>query len=64
MCQYCDQDKLEEFNTDNLKVTPKYGHAWINKDFDLYEINFELDDVIHCASFEINYCPICGRKLK
>ena len=64
MCEYCDENRLEDFSAQNFKVTPKYGKAWITRDCDGYELNFELDDIIHCAGFKIYHCPICGRELK
>lgn len=63
MCKYC-EDILTYENKD-FEVSPKYGRAGISyeEDSDRYEINFELDDVVHMAGFYINYCPICGSKL-
>lgn len=66
MCKYCDKLKTkldddwiesvidEDLNSKRKLLLMKYGE-------DSYGIMFDSDR--DCFDTEINYCPICGRKL-
>ena len=58
-CKYCEKEKNERYNLDilNKDFGQNYILALIEKD-GLY-----IEDYYDDAKVEINYCPMCGRKL-
>jgi hypothetical protein len=54
MCKYCEGDNLKRIN---LMTDKKFNPVciWDNKLF--------IDDGEGDTEMEINYCPMCGRKL-
>ena len=58
MCEFCDGKarKIENGYT--------YGNARIEKKYGIYSLHFDNSgDEYGEGQFEINYCPMCGRKL-
>lgn len=54
MCEYCKEDKnIKEIDDDAIMI--------INKKGGLVDLDVYIDDFVY--TFEINYCPMCGRKL-
>lgn len=58
MCEFCDGKarKIENGYT--------YGNARIETMYGIYSLHFDNSgDEYGEGQFEINYCPMCGRKL-
>ena len=58
MCKFCDgkNERIENGYT--------YGNAYIKSYRYLYKLRYDNScDEYGEGEFEINYCPICGRKL-
>lgn len=58
MCEFCDGKarKIENGYT--------YGNARVEKTHGIYSLYFDNSgDEYGEGQFEINYCPMCGRKL-
>ena len=65
MCEYCEKRKL--LKSCNFCGSAKMRIS-VSKEFNLLEVQgdenkFHLFIRIYCPRFDINYCPICGRKL-
>lgn len=67
MCKYCDFKNRENVNDKFIPVQYGCGYASIEPDepqMGSYAIEvFREDDDVTTATFEINFCPMCGRKL-
>lgn len=70
MCRYCESPKAKTwqgvtlndktFETDDVRLSIVYGD-YSDDEKEHYYISSESNHID--ASIEINYCPICGRKL-
>lgn len=69
-CEYCDTNKMallapRIFQSKNISET--YGEIFIecvqNNDGNNFFISCDCHDKHHTESYNINYCPMCGRKL-
>lgn len=56
MCKFCDKESMRSLKSLNEVCSID---VYMNKYFDLVIENMELDEV-----FELNFCPVCGRKLR
>jgi hypothetical protein len=73
VCKYCEKE-LEHFDVDNslngesvvmtaiLDTSPWNSNPYIQMEATVYAGVFGTIDIE--SSFEVNYCPVCGRKLK
>ena len=62
MCEYCEKNEAGNFRelTDDCPNARFYADLSFGK---LY-LEYTEDEVTDYALVEINYCPMCGRKLK
>jgi hypothetical protein len=66
MCKWCESENLHSIPLDIYWKDSGYDlYIYDNGDLDLWRIeeNGGLD-LTGGATFKINYCPMCGRKLK
>ncbi len=62
MCEYCEKDKIHKsWNFCGSAKMRIYKNGLLEVKGD--ENKFSLFKRIYCPRFEINYCPMCGRKL-
>nr|DAR47397.1 MAG TPA: Rad50 zinc hook motif [Bacteriophage sp.] len=58
MCKFCDGKK------ETIENGYTYGNAYIIKSYGYFKLCYDNScDEYGEGEFEINYCPICGRKL-
>lgn len=61
MCEYCEKNKFEPLNTtvdySGLEIAISRSGVLRVRNYNFKEL-FETQDAVN-----INYCPICGRKL-
>lgn len=65
MCEYCEKDKIHK--SCNFCGSAKMRIS-CSKEFNILEVQgdkekFSLFKKQYCPRFDINYCPMCGRKL-
>lgn len=65
MCEYCTKD-----NTKPIEIRRKFGYGF-NVEIDIFsdgcaqiDIDCSTFDGGDRTSFDINFCPMCGRNLK
>ncbi len=59
MCEYCENKK--ELRSCNFCGSAKL--KILGRTLDIYGNNFNMFKRIYRPRFDINFCPICGRKL-
>jgi hypothetical protein len=65
MCKYCEENEIAR--SCNFAGSAKMRISE-SKEFNILEVQgdkekFHLFKRIYCPRFDINYCPMCGRKL-
>lgn len=64
MCEWCDEDKIQDYKKYH-DVLPSKRIDCIVKSDENYFLWLECEDWYYSGNvIELNYCPICGRKLK
>ena len=60
MCEYCKRDKAKAM-LNKYRITVEIGYLCGDTSLEIeYDGAYESES----ASIDINYCPMCGRKLK
>lgn len=65
MCEYCEEDAIEKLlscKNEIMGIDFEFAVDISNEELQLYS-KTEYDVAI-VDTFKLNYCPVCGRKLK
>jgi hypothetical protein len=68
MCKYCEEmELLAPKLLQGKNISETYGDIFIenvqNRNGNNYYISCDCHDKHHTESYNINFCPMCGRKL-